>query len=174
MLKKLRVEAGLTQKCLAELVGVSQAHIAKIEQGNVDPRLSTVNRVLKVLTEWKKKNCRDIMSRGVVCAKLKDKILEVSDRMLRQGISQVPVMNGNQVVGTVTEESIMRRLGSDVANQTAERVMISPLPVVDEETDVEKVQSLLKTYQGVLVSKGKKIVGIITRSDLLRVICEPV
>lgn len=164
----------MTQKRLAELVGVSQAHIAKIEQGNVDPRLSTVNRVLKVLNEWKKKKCRDIMSHGVICAKLKDRILEVSDKMLRQGISQVPVINGNQVVGTVTEESIMRRLGSDVVNQTAEKVMVSPLPVVDEETDVEKVQSLLKTYQGVLVSRGKKIVGIITRSDLLKVICEPI
>jgi predicted transcriptional regulator len=174
LLKKLRIEAGLTQKRLAELVGVSQAHIAKIEQGNVDPRLSTVNRVLKVLNEWKKKKCRDIMSRGVICAKLKDRILEVSDKMLRQGISQVPVMNGNQVAGTVTEESIMRRLGSDVVNQTAERVMVSPLPVVDEETDVEKVRPLLKTYQGVLVSRGKKIVGIITRSDLLKVICEPI
>jgi predicted transcriptional regulator len=174
LLKKLRIEAGLTQKRLAELVGVSQAHIAKIEQGNVDPRLSTVNRVLKVLNEWKKKKCRDIMSHGVICAKLKDRILEVSDKMLRQGISQVPVINGNQVVGTVTEESIMRRLGSDVVNQTAEKVMVSPLPVVDEETDVEKVQSLLKTYQGVLVSRGKKIVGIITRSDLLKVICEPI
>jgi len=174
LLKKLRIEAGLTQKRLAELVGVSQAHIAKIEQGNVDPRLSTVNRVLKVLNEWKKKKCRDIMSHGVICAKLKDRILEVSDKMLRQGISQVPVINGNQVVGTVTEESIMRRLGSDVVNQTAEKVMVSPLPAVDEETDVEKVQSLLKTYQGVLVSRGKKIVGIITRSDLLKVICEPI
>ena len=35
MLKRLRIEAGLTQKALAELVGVSQAHIAKIEQGKV-------------------------------------------------------------------------------------------------------------------------------------------
>ncbi|MEM2355857.1 MAG: helix-turn-helix domain-containing protein, partial [Candidatus Bathyarchaeia archaeon] len=40
-IKKLRLEAKLTQKKLAELVGVSQAHIAKIEQGRVDPRLST-------------------------------------------------------------------------------------------------------------------------------------
>ena len=52
--------------------------------------------------------------------------------------------------------------------------MVSPLPVVDEEADVEKVRGLLKTYQGVLVAKGKKIVGIITRSDLLKAICEPI
>lgn len=174
LLKRLRVEAGLTQKRLAELAGVSQAHIAKIEQGKVDPRLSTVNRILKALNEWKKKKCADIMSRGVICAKLKDRILDVSEKMVSRGISQVPVMNGSRVVGTVTEESIMRRLGSGIVDETAERVMVSALLVVDEEVDVEKVRELLKTYQGVLVSKGKKIVGIITRSDLLKAMCEPI
>lgn len=114
------------------------------------------------------------MSRGVICAKLKDRILDVSDKMVKYAISQVPVMDGSRVVGTVTEESIMRRLGSNVVNQTTEKVMVSPLPVVDEEADVEKVRGLLKTYQGVLVAKGKKIVGIITRSDLLKAICEPI
>jgi predicted transcriptional regulator len=126
------------------------------------------------LNEWKKKKCRDIMSRGVICAKLKDRILDVSDKMVKYAISQVPVMDGSRVVGTVTEESIMRRLGSNVVNQTTEKVMVSPLPVVDEEADVEKVMGLLKTHQGVLVAKGKKIVGIITRSDLLKAICEPI
>jgi predicted transcriptional regulator len=164
----------LTQKRLAELVGVSQAHIAKIEGGKVDPRLSTINKILHVLNEWKKKKCRDIMSRDVICAKLKDRILDVSDKMVKYAISQVPVMDGSRVVGTVTEESIMRRLGSNVVNQTTEKVMVSPLPVVDEEADVEKVRGLLKTHQGVLVAKGKKIVGIITRSDLLKAICEPI
>ena len=42
---------GVEQRQLAELVGVSQAHIAKIEKESVDPRLSTVNKILKVLTE---------------------------------------------------------------------------------------------------------------------------
>lgn len=173
-LKKLRTEAGLTQKRLAELVGVSQAHIAKIERGNVDPRLSTVNRVLQALAACKSKKSGDLMSRGITFARSNDKILDVSDRMMRQGISQVPVLNGNVVVGTVTEESIMRRLGSDVANQRADEVMVSPLPVVDEEVDVERIRSLLKSHQGVLVSRGKRIVGIITRSDLLKVIGESI
>lgn len=113
------------------------------------------------------------MSRGVICAKLKDRILEVSDKMVKYAISQVPVMDGGRVVGTVTEESIMRRLGSNVVDQTAEKVMVSPLPVVDEEADIERIRRLLKTYQGVLVVRGKKIVGIITRSDLLKAMCEP-
>jgi predicted transcriptional regulator len=174
LLKRLRLEAGLTQKRLAELVGISQAHIAKIEQGKVDPRLSTVNRVLKVLNQRKKKKCMDIMSRGVICTKPGDKILDVSENMVRHGISQIPVIVGGRVVGTVTEESIMRRLGSGIVDETAEKVMVAALPIVDEEAEVESIRGLLKTRQGVLVAKGKKVVGIITRSDLLKVICEPI
>jgi len=174
LIKRMRNEAGLTQKRLAELVGVSQAHIAKIEQGKVDPRLSTVNRVLRVLGERQKQRSRDIMTHGVISAGVKDKILDVSDRMVRHGISQVPVLDGGNVVGTVTEESVLRRLGSDVAVQTADKVMTSALPSVDESAGIDVVRRLLRTHQGILVLKGKKVVGIITRSDLLRAICEPI
>jgi predicted transcriptional regulator len=170
----MRISAGLTQKKLADLAGVSQAHIAKIEQGKVDPRLSTINRVLLILNGWKKKNCSDIMSRGVICARPKDRILDVSDKMVRHGISQVPVMDGNQLVGTVTEESIMRHLSSNVAERTVTQVMTAALPLIDGEAGFEKVRGLLRTHQGILVSKGKRIVGIITRSDLLKVISEPI
>ena len=116
----------------------------------------------------------DIMSRGVICTKPGDKILDVSEKMVRHGISQVPVIVGGRVVGTVTEESIMRRLGSGIVDETAEKVMVAALPIVDEEAEVESIRRLLKTRQGVLVAKGKKVVGIITRSDLLKVICEPI
>lgn len=94
--------------------------------------------------------------------------------MVRHGISQVPVIDSSRVVGTVTEESIMRRLGSGVVEETAKSVMVVALPVVDEEADVGRVRRLLKTHQGVLVTDGRKIVGIVTRSDLLKVLSEPI
>ena len=65
-LKRLRIEAGLTQRQLAEMVDVSQAHIAKIEKEKVDPRLSTVNRILRVLMEREGKKCGEIMSHHVI------------------------------------------------------------------------------------------------------------
>jgi predicted transcriptional regulator len=94
--------------------------------------------------------------------------------MVRHGISQVPVIDSSRVVGTVTEESIMRRLGSGVVEETAKSAMVVVLPVVDEEADVERVRRLLMTHQGVLATDGKKIVGIVTHSDLLKVLSEPI
>ncbi|MEM3769878.1 MAG: CBS domain-containing protein [Candidatus Bathyarchaeia archaeon] len=170
MLRKLRIEAKLTQKNLAELVGVSQAHIAKIEQGKVDPRLSTVNKILKVLTEGKEVKCRELMTRGVLFARPEDNVLKVSEIMVRHAISQMPVIDGHKVVGTITEESIIRKLGSNIANEKVRNIMDPPLPVVSEEASINAVRPLLERRQGVLVARGKKVIGIITRSDLLKTI----
>ncbi|MEM3608951.1 MAG: CBS domain-containing protein [Candidatus Bathyarchaeia archaeon] len=169
-LKKLRMEAGLTQKKLADLVGVSQAHIAKVEQGKVDPRLSTVNKILEVLTKKRQKRCKDIMTKGVLFARPNDTILKISEVMVRHAISQIPVISGKRVIGTITEETIIRNLRSNLAGEKAKNVMDPPLPTVQEETSIEAVRSLLEKNQGVLVARGKEIVGIITRSDLLKTI----
>jgi len=169
-LKKLRIDAGLTQKRLAELVGVSQAHIAKIERGKVDPRLSTINKILAVLLEGKKMMCRDMMTRGVLFAKSSNSVLKVSEVMVRHAISQMPVLSGSRVVGTITEEGIIRNLSADIAEEKVQNIMDPPLPIVSEETSVDAIRPLLERHQGVLVTRGKEFVGIITRSDLLKTI----
>lgn len=169
-IKKLRMDAGLTQRRLAELASVSQAHIAKIEQGKVDPRLSTVNKIMTVLTEGRQKKCRDIMTRGVFFAKPNDTVLKVSEVLLRHAISQMPVFDGKKVIGTVTEENIIRNLRVNLAQEKVRNVMDKPLPIVQEDANVDAVRPLLEKNAGVFVAKGSKIVGIITRSDLLKTI----
>jgi len=43
-----------------------------------------------------------------------------------------------------------------------------PLPTFPEETNINIVRPFLEKRPGVLITKGKEIVGIITRSDLLK------
>ncbi len=173
-IKRLRVEAGLTQRQLAEQVGVSQAHIAKIEKESVDPRLSTVNKILKVLTEGEGKKCRDVMSRHVMSTRPTDKISKVSGLMMKHAISQLPVLEGGKIVGTITEESIVRNLSSNLADERVEKIMQAPLPSVPEDTNISKIQPLLQDQPAVLVINRGEIVGIIARSDLLKVISESI
>jgi len=169
-LKKLRVEAGLTQRQLADLVGVSQAHIAKIERERVDPRLSTVNRILHVLTEGEGKKCGDVMARRVISARPNDTVLKVSQVMMKNAISQLPIMKGGKVVGTVTEDGIVRNLSSTIADEKVKKIMQPPMPSVPEDTSISMVRPLLENHYGVLVVRKGEIVGIITRSDLLKVV----
>jgi len=170
MLRKLRLEAGLTQRELAKLVGVSQAHIAKIEMGKVDPRLSTVNKILETLTEGEGKTCKDIMTGNVISVRPTDTILEASELMIKYAISQLPVVEDGVIIGTVTEESIIRNLSSTIAEKRIEEVMEAPLPSVPEETPVSRIRSLLEDHPGVLAVRKGKVVGIITRSDLLKMV----
>ena len=169
-LRELRIKAGLTQKMLAALVGVSQPHIAKIEQGKVDPRLSTVNRILGVLQLGQEKKCRDIMTKSVIFAKYNEAILNVSEIMVRNAVSQLPVLDGSRVVGAITEKGIVRNLRSSLAEEKVSGVMDPPMPEVQEDTSIEAVRVMLEKSPSVLVKKGKEAVGIITRSDLLKMI----
>ncbi len=167
-LKKLRTDAGLTQRHLAQLVSVSQAHIAKIENGKVDPRLSTVNKILQVLTEGEGKRCKDIMTRNVISTKPVEKVLRVSEIMMKKAISQLPVVKDGKVVGTVTEESIIKNLHIDIADETVGKIMDPPLPAVPEDTEVETIRPLLEDHPGILVVQKGDVIGIITRSDVLK------
>ena len=151
-------------------MGVSQAHIAKIERGKVDPRLSTINKILRVLAEGKQKKSRDVMTKGVLFARPNDTILKISEVMMRHAISQMPVISGKKIVGTVTEETIIRNLRANLAEEKAKNVMDPPLPTVQEDTSIDVIRPILEEFPGILVARKKEIVGIITRSDLLKTI----
>jgi transcriptional regulator with XRE-family HTH domain len=48
-IKKLREKAGLTQRALAEKIGVSEITVRKWESGHRTPRLRRIRRLAKVL-----------------------------------------------------------------------------------------------------------------------------
>ena len=48
-LQQIRKQKGLTQEKLAELAGVHEKHISKLELGTYKPSFDTINNILKVL-----------------------------------------------------------------------------------------------------------------------------
>lgn len=167
-IKQLRGEAGLSQVRLAELARVSQAHIAKIETGKVDPRLSTVNRILSVMESGSRKpKCREIMKRDIVSLKPEDPVEKAIELMHRFGISQIPVFQGGTQLGSIRESTIMRNLDKRLERFTVGEVLDKLFPVVNASDSTEVLPGLLDYYPAVLVAEKGQIKGIITKSDLL-------
>ncbi len=85
-------------------------------------------------------------------------------------VSQLPVIDDGQSVGSVTEYALTQRglESSRFLDAVVSEVMDEAFPVVDAAQHVESVQKLLsKATPAVLVRDGANIVGIITRSDML-------
>jgi len=175
---KQRKALRLTQSRLAELAGVSQSIIAKIESGTVDPSYSIVKRLVDALERQSVDTTRPkvsaIMSRPVISVSRMQLVRDAVDLMKKRGYSQLPVFEGGRCVGSISEKTILDRAARGesldlLLNNRVRDIMDSPLPTVGEDTPFESVLGLLQGNYGVLVTRGENAIGILTKSDILKV-----
>jgi len=176
-IKRRRKKLGLTQKKLAELVGVSQPLIARLESGDLDPKLSLIKKIFKVLDELEgRMTAKKIMNPNVIFASPDDTAKKVIEIMWEKGISQIPVIEAGRVVGTVTESAIIKRMIERGADSLVEirvrEIMEEPLPAIPPEESLENISKMLLNSPAVLVVENGKIIGIITKHDVMKVIKE--
>jgi len=91
--------------------------------------------------------------------------------MSTYNVSQLPVIEGGDCVGAVSESALMARaIGEPVVLEHPVReVMEAPYPVVDSELPLDRFTALLsRETPAVLVRSGGKLAGIVTRYDVLR------
>ena len=171
-IKIMRKKLELTQTELANLAGVSQSLIAKIESKRVDPTFSNTQKIFETLKRMEQKNnfkAKDIMNPKIIAVKAKDSIKEVISRMREHEISQIPVID-KDVKGVVSEGSILEQVqqGRDIKDLKIQEVMSDTPPVISEETDINLVTNMLKYHSIILVSHYGKLTGVITKADILR------
>lgn len=173
-LRRMRRNAGLTQKELAKKAGVSQSLIARIETRTVDPRLSTLQKIVDALfIEVEGGFARDVMKGPVITVDVKNHVGDVVKLMRKNSISQIPVLREGRMVGSVREATILERfaLTKDfmaIFNLTVDRIMEDPFPIVRDNGNINEVIDLLfKGYPAILVRANGKLVGIITKIDVI-------
>jgi predicted transcriptional regulator len=167
IIKKMREEAHLTQQQLADEVDITQAHIARIENEKVNPTLSTINKIIAVLQKNKKMKCKELASQKLILIRPDNSINQAIKLMKENDISQIPVMNNGNCVGSINDKTIVRSMDRISGTTEVKEIMDEPFPVISCDDSVEVVKSLLEYHQAVLISDKGKIVGIITKSDLL-------
>jgi cystathionine beta-synthase len=90
--------------------------------------------------------------------------------MSQHDVSQLPVLDGANCIGSVSESVLASRglEDSKVLDRTVGDVMDAPFPVVDDGLPVDQVVKLVtKSNPAVLVRQNGAFAGILTRSDLL-------
>ena len=169
LLKKMRQETGLTQEQLAKAVGITQAHIAKIENERVNPTLSTVNKILSVL-KTNRNICKDLMVKKLIFLQPEDSVNHAVRLMKEKNISQIPIIEDGKCIGSVSEKTILGRLGSISGLTKLKEMMDEPFPMISCNDEIDVVKALLEYHNAVLVSDKGKITGIVTKSDLLNLL----
>lgn len=119
-------------------------------------------------------SARDIIfgrQRDVISVSVNDKVGDAIGKMNKEGISQVPVLNGVQVAGSLTDSNVLKLLIEDatVKDKTVGEIMDAPFIFVGLDNTIDVLSSLItKENSALLVHDEKEQVHIITRADLLQ------
>ena len=109
---------------------------------------------------------KEIMTTTVISVPEDETIEDAARLLARHRISGLPVVNKDgALVGLVTEYDLISKAGHTVADIMGRSVIsISP------DTDVEEVSHLLtsRRIRRVPVMQGDQLVGIVSRSDLIK------
>jgi len=121
---------------------------------------------------------KDIMASPVIAATPLASLRDVATQLVTNEFSGMPVAaSDGRVIGVITESDVVRTLigGKRLENLTAGEVMTGPPITVDVETPIQEVMKSLEDNRivRVPVTDEGKLVGIISRRDVIRAILEP-
>ena len=169
-IKEERQKLHLTQKKLAGMTGVSTSMINQIESGRCKPSYDTAKKIFESLAKLEGQtsthNAGDICSGKIVRLTPSNTVRDAGKKMHEKTIDQIPIFDEDGLKGLIT---------IDIVNEYTERkdakiknVMNPKPPVIDFEFPANALSQLTRISGCVLVEKNSKIVGIITSSDLLK------
>lgn len=117
-------------------------------------------------------NVGEIMKKDLIVIESDSKISEAISKMKDNDIQQLPVMSNGKYVGMLTYKNILRR-GSIRTNSRVYNFSINA-PRLDENSDVIDAVKLLKEsgLNSIPVFQKEKLVGLVTRMDIIRNLAE--
>ncbi len=132
------------------------------ERGFLDKEL-TVRDVIRLLSR-----------QHLITIHARDKVRHALQLMKEYDISQIPVMDENEVVGSVTENNILSYILEnplDHADKPVADIMDAPFPTVEEDMPISKLSKYItKKIPAVLARDTAGNLHILTKYDILQMI----
>jgi cystathionine beta-synthase len=98
-------------------------------------------------------------------------VAEAVELMKKYDIEQIPVMNGNGAVGSISENGLFNKLFSnpELKNEKLGTVLEAPFPVVAYDTPLERISTMINKENGAVMSKDEAgNYHIVTKYDLIQ------
>jgi predicted transcriptional regulator len=176
-IKQTRLKLGITQRRLASLTGISTSMINQIETGRCKPSYDTAKNIFEILSSLEGKSSKkagDICSRNIIFAQKDDSLYSIVEKMRLHFVSQVPIFEGQKIVGIVSEDSLAKRMVENdekkLKNITIDTVMEPSPPLVDSGTPAKALVPLIRFAKCILVTEKGNVIGIITTTDILKMV----
>ncbi|MFW9998946.1 MAG: CBS domain-containing protein [Candidatus Hodarchaeota archaeon] len=175
-IKRLRKKLDINQKDLGNILNIPQSTISRIESGTIDPPYSKYKKIYEYLEnerkirEKSKRHAVDIMVPNIISIERSSTIRNAIDLMNKHEISQLPIIENNQNLGSITSKKIQKYITDNpqIINMDISLIKELPFPEIDKNWNVKDISDLLLKYPAVLVRENNEYIGIITDSDLLR------
>ena len=101
----------------------------------------------------------------------KQTVADVIELMKKYDIENVPVMNGEGIVGSLSESGLFKKILSnpEIKNEQVQNVMEKAYPVVPFDTPVERLSNLISKETGAVLSKDDSgNYHIVTKYDIIQ------
>lgn len=120
---------------------------------------------------------QDVMTRPVKAIALDTSIAEAGQRMTTYGINVFPILDDHErYAGLVSRELIQKALYHRLGKRAVKEIMQTDAYCAKPETPFHDIESVMieRNQRFVPVMKASKVVGVITRTDLLRTLHDDV
>jgi len=112
---------------------------------------------------------RPFSQRDTVVVGPNDLLVTAYQRMKLYDVSQLPVMDGDNIVGIVDESDVLLHVYGDETRfrDPVSTAMVSKLDKIDVRSPIEALLPVFDRGHVAIVVDGEKFIGLITRIDLL-------
>lgn len=118
----------------------------------------------------------EIMTKAAVTDSAEDTLAEACDKMRHSQTSSILIMDGDRLVGIVTERDVVKTIarGLDPKETRLKDIMTTDIVTIGPMTRLKEAANIMATkwIRHLPIVEGSKVVGMISQRDLTGVLAE--
>jgi len=116
---------------------------------------------------------REAMAKTIVSGSKNERLIDVARKMREQDAGFLPIVDGDKLIGVVTDRDIVVRCvaeGHDLRNETAEHVMSKGVTTVAPDDDLAEAGRKMENEEirRLAVVENGRLVGVLSHGNLVQ------